>query len=185
MHSSGKRGTSAQQPASGVALTNTDTPSGGLPVHPMIQSRQMQWVDGFTQLLDTRLRIPGTKIRFGLDFILGLIPGAGDFISLCMSGVLIATMAKNGASLMLVFRMLGNVLLDSIVGAIPLLGNVFDLFFKANHRNMGLMRQYYVQDKHRGSAWPVLMVIFVSIVVIALLAAWLISKVFGWYASAF
>lgn len=139
----------------------------------------LRWVDGYSRLLDTKFRIPGTKIRFGVDFLLGLVPGAGDAISLGLSGILIATMARNGASPKLVLRMLGNVGLDALVGTVPILGNVFDLFFKANQRNLLLMRQYYDEDRHRGSVWPVLMVIVVGIA--SLLAMILVSLV--WLAS--
>ena len=67
---------------------------------------QLRWVDTFSRVLDTKFRIPGTDMRFGLDFILGLVPGAGDVLSLGMSGTLVATMARHGASPMLVARML-------------------------------------------------------------------------------
>lgn len=120
---------------------------------------ELDWVDRFTGVLDTKFVIPGTKIRFGLDFLLGLLPGIGDTISLGFSGLLIATMAKHGASPRLVVRMLMNVLVDAVVGTFPFLGNVFDLFFKANSRNLDLMREYYVEDKHQGSVWPVLLMV--------------------------
>jgi len=126
----------------------------------------MRWVDRLTDLLDTKFLIPGTNIRFGLDFLLGLIPGFGDAVSLAISGVMIATMARHGVSARLVARMLFNVLLDAVVGTIPLLGNVFDLFFKANTRNLQLMRQYYEKDLHRRSVWPV---VFAVILVITFL----------------
>ena len=58
---------------------------------------QLEWVDGFSRLLDTKFRIPGTDIRFGVDFLLGLFPGAGDLISFGFSGVLVTTMARHGA----------------------------------------------------------------------------------------
>ncbi|SMP48870.1 protein of unknown function [Neorhodopirellula lusitana] len=141
----------------------------------------MRWVDRFTHLLDTKFRIPGTSIRFGGDFLLGLVPGAGDGISLVMSGLLIATMAKNGASFRLVLRMLGNVVVDAIVGTVPLAGNVFDLFFKANTRNLALMREYYEQGKHTGRSWPVIVAILAVIltvfIALFLLIAWLLKEV--------
>jgi Domain of unknown function (DUF4112) len=134
-------------------------------------SSELRWVEEFTRTLDTKLRIPGTDIRFGLDFILGLIPGVGGFLSLALSGLLIATMAKKGASLLLVTKMVGNVLLDTIVGAIPIVGNLFDLFYKANVRNIKLMREYYDEDKHRGSAWPILIPLLLTF--LAIFGVWL------------
>ncbi|MEM9828235.1 MAG: DUF4112 domain-containing protein [Planctomycetota bacterium] len=144
---------------------------------------EMAWVDRATELLDTRFAIPGTSIRFGADFLLGLIPGVGDAISLGFSGLLIATMAKHGASPKLVLRMLLNVVVDAVVGSVPVLGNVFDLFFKANSRNLKLMRQYYDADRHRGSVWPLLLVIAACGLTLAalplLVLAWLLRQWLG------
>lgn len=142
--------------------------------------RGLQWVDQFTDLLDTKYRIPGTNIRFGGDFILGLIPGLGDAASLGLSGTLIATMAKKGASPKLVARMLINVLVDTVVGSIPVLGNIFDLFFKANTRNLKLMREYYDEDKHQGSAMPLIIGIFVFMLLMLALAAIGIYALVSW-----
>ncbi len=133
------------------------------------QSDAMRWVDGASDLLDAKFRIPGTPVRFGLDFLLGLVPGAGDAISLGFSGLLITTMAKNGASLRLILMMLGNVILDAIVGSIPFAGNLFDLVFRANIRNARLMRQHYDEGKHRKHAWPILLGI--AVVVLTVFAA--------------
>jgi hypothetical protein len=147
-------------------------------------SSELRWVDEFTRTLDTKLRIPGTDIRFGLDFVLGLIPGVGGFLSLALSGLLIATMAKNGASLLLVTKMVGNVLLDTVVGVIPVLGNLFDLFYKANVRNLKLMREYYDEDKHRGSAWPILIPLFLAFLAIFALSiaflVWIANRLWSW-----
>ncbi|MDA8746318.1 DUF4112 domain-containing protein [Rubripirellula amarantea] len=148
-------------------------------------SRELKWVDSFTRTLDTKLRIPGTNVRFGVDFILGLVPGAGDLLSLGLSGILIATMAKNGASAKLVTKMLGNVLLDTIVGTVPVLGNLFDLFFKANYRNLELMREYYDEDKHRGSVWPMMLGITAVLLIIAVASIWLLVKLFSMIIASF
>lgn len=141
---------------------------------------QLKWIDGFSRLLDTKFRIPGTDMRFGLDFILGLVPGAGDLISLGMSGVLVATMARNGASPRLAGRMLFNVGLDAIVGSVPIIGNIFDLVYKANYRNAVLMREYYEEGQHQGSVWPVVIGVVVGIVLIFALAIWATVAIFSW-----
>ncbi|OAV45449.1 DUF4112 domain-containing protein [Lewinella sp. 4G2] len=141
---------------------------------------ELKWVDGFSQLLDTKFRIPGTEQRFGLDFILGLVPGAGDIVSLGMSGILVATMAKHGASSKLVARMLVNVALDATVGSIPILGNIFDLVYKANYRNAVLMREYYDEGRHEGSVWPVVIGVIITIIAIFILMIWLTVSLFGW-----
>ncbi len=144
----------------------------------------MRWVDGFSKLLDAKFRIPGTRVRFGVDFLLGLVPGLGDAMSLGLSAILIATMAKNGASLRLVLRMLGNVVLDAIVGTVPIAGNLFDLFFRANTRNVQLMREHYEQGKHRANAWPILLAIAAIVTtvfaVLFVLIAYAVSKLLRW-----
>ena len=139
---------------------------------------QLRWVDTFSRTLDTKFRIPGTDLRFGLDFILGLVPGAGDILSLGMSGTLVATMAKHGASPLLVARMMVNVILDAFIGSIPVLGNIFDLLYKANYRNAELMREYYEEGKHTGSVWPVVLAVTGSILVLMVILVWVTVEIF-------
>ena len=141
---------------------------------------QLKWVDEFSQVLDTKFRIPGTQQRFGVDFVLGLIPGIGDVVSLGMSGLLVATMARHGASGKLVFRMLINVFLDATIGAIPVLGNLFDLVYKANYRNAMLMREYYSEGKHSGSIWPILAGILLFVLFTMALIVYLVYELFAW-----
>lgn len=141
---------------------------------------QLKWVDGASRLLDTKFRIPGTDMRFGVDFLLGLVPGAGDLVSLGMSGVLVATMAKNGASPRLAAKMLFNVALDAIVGSVPIVGNIFDLVYKANYRNAVLMREYYEEGQHQGSVWPVVIGVLIGLLVIFALVVWATVAVFSW-----
>ena len=142
---------------------------------------ELRWVMRLTDLLDSRFRIPGTQTEFGFDFLLGLIPGLGDMVSLTMSGAMLATMAKHGASGQLVARMLLNVVLDAIVGTFPILGNIFDLYFKANRRNLNLMREHYVEGKHTGSIWPWLIVVFgialAMIIVVVWFSIWLLHSI--------
>jgi len=138
-------------------------------------STDLQFVESLTRLLDTKFRIPGTSIRFGADFILGLVPGAGDLVAMGFSGVLVAIMAKNGASARLVIRMLGNVVLDAAVGSVPILGNVFDLFYKANYRNLRLMQEHYHEGKHVGSVWPLVLAVIAFFVVTIVLGLLLVA----------
>ena len=149
------------------------------------QIPQLRWVDSFSRLLDTRYRIPGTKIRFGLDFLLGLIPGAGDLIGMGMSGVLVLTMARYGASGKVVAKMLGNVALDTFVGSIPIVGDLFDLAYKSNYRNLKLMREHYDEGRHQGSATGVLLAVLVALLLIFVLVIVGIFYLLGWFFSMF
>jgi len=95
-----------------------------------------------TRLLDTAMTIPGTGIRFGLDPLLGLIPGGGDLVSLLMSGFVLHQARRLGLPRHVMARMVMNVGLDALVGAVPLLGDVFDVAFKANVRNLRLIEEH-------------------------------------------
>ncbi len=105
-------------------------------------------LDRLSTLLDSRFRIPGTGIRFGWDSLLGLIPGVGDVVTLAPSAYLIYRGHQLGARKRTLARMATNTGLDFFVGAIPVLGDVFDLIFKANNRNVSLLRKE-LSDKNR------------------------------------
>ena len=128
----------------------------------------------------SQFKIPGTNISFGLDALVGLIPGAGDFATFLVSGYMMLTLAKNGASGFVLARMALNVLIDSLIGAIPILGDIFDIAFKANARNMKLMHEHYVDGRHRGGAWKVVVPVLVILLVVVCALAYLAYKIFMW-----
>ncbi len=134
------------------------------------KQRGLKKLNYLAKLMDAQFRVPGTDIRFGLDGIIGLIPGAGDLSTFAVSGYMLWVMANNGASGVVLARMTFNILIDAIVGSIPIIGDLFDVAFKANMRNMRLMQQHYEEGRHRGSAWkfivPVLIVVFLVIIAI-------------------
>ncbi len=89
--------------------------------------------------LDEAFRIPGTRQRVGFDALIGLIPGVGDTLGALLSTYIIVEAARRGASPWTVARMLGNVAVETLFGAFPIVGDVFDAVFKANQRNMALL----------------------------------------------
>lgn len=93
-------------------------------------------------LLDGMLRVPGTRIRFGLDAIIGLVPGVGDVIGLLLGAGILYESVKVGAPRPLIMKMLGNALADTIGGLIPGVGDVFDFAFRANQRNAALLIEH-------------------------------------------
>ena len=93
--------------------------------------------------LDTALVVPGTNIRFGLDAVVGLVPGIGDLITTATSLYIVHEAYQLGAPKQLLVRMLGNVALDGFVGAVPLVGDMFDAFWRANRRNVALLRSHF------------------------------------------
>lgn len=148
-----------------------------------LPQRGMKDMEHLAKLMDAQFRIPGTNFRFGLDALIGLVPGVGDISTFAVSGYMLIIMARNGASGYLLARMVLNVLIDAIIGMIPLLGDIFDIAFKANIRNLRLMQQHYAEGRHRGSAWkiiiPVLIVLFAIIAGIIWITYTLLASIFN------
>jgi hypothetical protein len=138
--------------------------------------RGLQHIEYLARLMDTQFRIPGTGIRFGLDALVGLIPGAGDLSTFAVSGYMLIIMAQNGASGYVLTRMTLNILIDAIFGSIPILGDLFDVAFKANMRNLRLMQQYYREGRHRGSAWKAIIPVLIILLLIIIGIIWLVYK---------
>src|SRR5438067_12222813 len=80
----------------------------------------------FTRLLDSAVRVPGTSMRFGLDPIIGLVPGFGDVAGAVLSGYVVLLASRLSAPTTVIVRMLGNVAIDTVVGMVPLFGDLFD-----------------------------------------------------------
>ncbi|RSK41236.1 DUF4112 domain-containing protein [Hymenobacter perfusus] len=133
---------------------------------------RLLWVERTARLLDSQFRVPGTTWRFGLDPIMGLIPVVGGLPSLAISGILILTMLRHGASGQLVVRMVLNVLLDTVIGAIPVVGNIFDFAYKANDRNVRLLRAHYQEGKHQGSGRGLVLLILLLLLLMGGALVW-------------
>lgn len=99
-------------------------------------------VQKLAKLLDSQFRVPGTQWRFGVDALIGLIPGVGDVAGLALSTGLVVQAVRLGARGATVARMVLYVALDATVGAIPVIGSVFDFFFKANTRAVNLLQAH-------------------------------------------
>jgi len=138
-------------------------------------------VSKFAYWLDAGIRIPGTNLRFGLDPIIGLIPGAGDAAGAVLAGWILVEAIRLGASRATVIRIAGNVALDAAVGAVPLLGDIFDFVWKANLRNVALLERHLAapdraERADRSFVWlvifGVLVMALVSLVLGILLMRW-------------
>ncbi len=99
-------------------------------------------LEALAKLLDVAFILPGTNIRYGIDGLIGLIPVVGDIVTTAISLWLVREARSLGAPWHVTARMLGNVALDGAVGAVPLVGDAFDVMFRANIRNMKLLRRW-------------------------------------------
>lgn len=96
----------------------------------------------FTYLMDSAFRIPIIGFRFGLDPVIGLIPGAGDVVSTAFSAYLIYLAARFRLPPQIFKQMIFNVALEAVIGTVPLLGDIFDAFYKSNIRNLALLEKH-------------------------------------------
>jgi Domain of unknown function (DUF4112) len=103
---------------------------------------RLRHLDNLSEILDSAFAIPGTRFRIGLDGILGLIPGIGDATGAALSIYLIFEAARLGLPLSTLLRMVGNIAIETVIGAIPIVGDIFDIAWKANMRNMALVRTH-------------------------------------------
>jgi hypothetical protein len=99
-------------------------------------------LEGMARLMDSAFVIPGTSIRMGLDGLIGLLPVAGDLVAGLVSSYLIWEARQLGASRWVIGRMMANTALDTLVGAVPVVGDAFDVLFRANLKNMALLRRH-------------------------------------------
>ena len=137
-------------------------------------------LDLLSRVLDSWFRIPGTSIRVGLDGIIGLVPGIGDILAGLASCIIIVAAWARGAPYVTIARMVINLALDVIIGAVPLFGDVFDIAWKANRRNYALLSRHLEQPSRRHwGDWlflaGVALVIAVIFAVPVLLIAWLLN----------
>jgi hypothetical protein len=124
---------------------------------------------GLTRILDEAIRIPGTNIRVGLDALLGLIPGGGDVATGILSALVIVQSARLGAPSSVLARMVGNVVIDVAVGSIPLLGDVFDVAFRANSKNLRLLESWL--DRPAGTRRASTMAVAAALLALAIVIA--------------
>lgn len=137
------------------------------------------WVERVSYILDNRFNIGG--FRFGLDPLLNLIPYVGQFIAFGTSILLVLVMLRNGVGSKVAVKMLLNVIYDAFFGSIPIVGQVFDFFNKANQKNIILLREHYFEDKHQGSAKKLLISIFVLLFLFCIILFYILWLLSTWF----
>ena len=106
-------------------------------------SRRIARLDKLSRLLDIAFVIPGTSIRFGVDGLIGLVPVVGDIAGVLLSSVIVIEAVRLGVPRNIVIRMVANVAIDGVVGAVPIAGDMFDVVWRANRRNLGLLLRHF------------------------------------------
>jgi hypothetical protein len=150
--------------------------------------RAMQRLRVITLLFDQAFTLPGTRFRFGLDALFGLVPGLGDLVGAVVAVFAIQVARKLGAPPAIQLRMLGNIALDALVGTVPILGDLFDFAFKAQTRNLALLDRWIATPHKtaRRTRRGLLLIPMVIVVVFATLTAlglWMLYTLFQWLAS--
>ncbi|MFO0336812.1 MAG: DUF4112 domain-containing protein [Pseudomonadota bacterium] len=133
------------------------------------------------QLLDAAVRVPGTRVGVGLDFLLGLLPGIGDLTSGALGADGLYVARRLGVSRSVWLRMAGNLVLDSVVGSVPVLGDLFDLGFRANLRNLALLDRWLeAPTATRRASLGLVVGVGLGLFALVGLAAWAVVALAGW-----
>ena len=142
------------------------------------RSRSLGEVEMLAWLLDNSIPVPGTGRRFGIDAVIGFVPVLGDIVSGGLGLFVVWRASRFGLPRIAVARMLANTVIDIAVGAIPILGDAFDLWFKANTRNLGIMRRHLEEPTaSTRNDWLVVAGLVAAVVGVVLLLGWLVFSV--------
>ena len=162
-------------------------PSPINPPHPS-HIAHLRRIRQISHLLDNAIGIPGTKYRIGIDPILGIVPGGGDFVAMVFSAYMIVTAAQMGVSQEKLVQMVSNVIVDTFAGTVPVVGDLFDVAWKSNIKNLALLEEH-LGSPQTGTAvnwWFVvailagLFLIMLAIVSLSvLIISWLVGAVNG------
>jgi hypothetical protein len=137
--------------------------------------RRIAWI------MDDLVRVPGTSRRFGLDPVLGLVPGGGDIAGGMLSAYIVVAASRLGAPSSVILRMGWNIVVDTVLGAVPVLGDLFDASWKANRRNVALLDRYLDRPGSvRRSSRLVLAAVLLGIAVVAISMAALTVLAVRW-----
>ena len=110
--------------------------------------KEIEWAEKLVHLMDDKFKVPIINFRFGLDPIIGLVPVVGDLVSLAISALIVKGLVTAGMPRGLILKMVANIVLDFLIGEIPVIGDVWDFFNQANRKNLKLAREYF-ESQHK------------------------------------
>jgi hypothetical protein len=137
-------------------------------------------LDTLARLLDDAFAIPGTNWRFGLDAIVGLIPGIGDLITSIFSFLIVFAAWQRGLPRVTIARMVANIAVDTLVGAMPIVGDLFDAAWKSNKKNVALLKRASAEQtagagfKHRAKDWLALILLVTAAIAMVAVPIWVL-----------
>ena len=141
------------------------------------QVRGLEALRNVAQMLDSAFVVPGTSYRFGLDPILGLVPGLGDLVSPLFTIGILWQARELALPRIVQLRMIFNVAIDSLVGAVPLLGDLFDFAWKANKMNLALLERHAQEERPASAGDWLFVTLMVALVVLVAVIPFVII---GW-----
>jgi hypothetical protein len=149
-------------------------PGGSRPIDPEVLPPESQWIERLAWLMDRSIPI-GRKWSIGLDAIIGLVPGVGDFAGIIVGGFIVAQAVRAGLPKSVIARMVANVAVDGVTGLVPFLGDLFDVAYKANTRNVQIFREAVrgryqpVQDSSFAVGVAVVFLLILALPVVAII----------------
>jgi hypothetical protein len=147
---------------------------------------RIQLLRRWARLLDSAFRMPGTNFRFGLDPLIGLIPGIGDLVSPIFGVLIIWHAASLRVPKVIIARMVINAVVDGVVGAVPIFGDAMDFAWRANEWNMALLERHAVPGRPPSSGDYLFVILCVAVVAVAALIPLLVTfAVFYWLGRLF
>ncbi|HXE79402.1 MAG TPA: DUF4112 domain-containing protein [Vicinamibacterales bacterium] len=150
------------------------------PIDPAIE-RRLDRLRQWAGVLDNAFRVPGTGIRFGWDPILGLVPGIGDLVAPAYAIAIIVTAAQLGVPRIVQVRMLLTATVDLVIGALPVVGDLFDFAWRANDRNMALLERYVRNRRPAGRGdWLFVIAVLAVLVIAAALPLIALAALIQW-----
>lgn len=136
------------------------------------QAKNLKYISFLSKWMDTKFRIPGTSITFGLDVILGLVPGLGDLIAAALSIGIFGLILKEGVPFKTALKMMFNIVFNFFFSSIPIAGTVFDVFHKANMKNLNLLEKHIKNNpegKYYFGIWWVFGLTFLLLIILFIL----------------
>ena len=145
----------------------------------------LDWLRWWADLLDSRFRVPGTKIRFGIDPILSLLPGLGELSTPMFTALVLTQALRQRVPAVVIMRMVVNALIDAAIGAVPAAGTVADVFWRANKANLELLERHSLRGRPPTKSdyvvfWIIVALFGLLVGFLALFGIWLALQVWMW-----